>query len=81
MLRPVPRFHAVQRGQRLTDPRSAGRCLVAERFDQLSPAHQDMATEISERALALQIEVNDRRPIDGPIELRALLVRLLDAGA
>lgn len=52
--------------------------LDAQDFDELSDAHQELATEIGERAFALQIAVNDRRPIDGPIEMRALLVRWLD---
>jgi len=60
----------------------AGCCkamLEAERFEELTNPHQMLATEIGERAFALQIAVNDRRPVDGPIELRALLVRLLDS--
>lgn len=55
--------------------------LEAERFDDLTDSHQALATEIGERAMSLQIAVNDRRPIDGPIELRALLARLLDGRA
>ena len=52
--------------------------LDAERYDDLTPAHQELATEIGDRAFALQIAINDQRPIDGPIELRELLARLLD---
>lgn len=52
--------------------------LEAERYDDLTPEHRELATEIGERAFALQIAVNDRRPIDTPIEMRELLVRLLD---
>lgn len=44
----------------------------------LTPEHQTLAAEIGERAMRLQIEANDTRPIHGAIELRALLVRLLD---
>lgn len=55
--------------------------LEAEDYDELSSEHQALATVISERAIALQIEVNDRRPIDGPIEMRELLVRILDLRA
>jgi Fe-S-cluster containining protein len=51
----------------------------ADDFAELSEAHQALATDIGERALALQIAVNDRRPLDRPIELRELLMRWLDA--
>lgn len=50
----------------------------ADDFAELTEAHQALATEIGERALALQIAVNDRRPIDRPVELRELLVHWLD---
>lgn len=53
--------------------------LEANRYEDLSDAHQSLASGIAARAIALQIAVNDQRPIDGPIELRDLLVRLLDA--
>lgn len=52
--------------------------MEAEIFDDLSDEQQALATEIGERALALQIEVNDRRPITGAVEMRSLLVNLLD---
>lgn len=52
--------------------------LEAERYDELTPEHRELATEIGDRAFALQIAINDRRPIDAPIEMRELLVRLLD---
>jgi len=55
--------------------------VAADDFAELSEAHQTLATEIGERALALQIAVNDRRPIDRPVELRELLVRWLDEPA
>ena len=55
--------------------------MEAEDFDELSAEQQAEATEIGERAFALQIAVNDQRPVDGPIELRELLVRLLDEEA
>ena len=48
-------------------------------FESLTPGQQATATAIGERAFRLQIAVNDQRPIDAPIELRELLVRLLDA--
>lgn len=60
------------------DPECCKAMLEAERYDDLTPKHRELATRIGERALALQIAVNDRRPIDGPIELRDLLARLLD---
>lgn len=50
----------------------------AEAFDDLSDEQQALATEIGERALVLQIEVNDCRPITGAVEMRNLLVELLD---
>lgn len=52
--------------------------LHAESFDVLPDAYKELATEISDRAMQLQIAVNDRRPIDGAFELRALLVSLMD---
>lgn len=55
--------------------------LEAERFDDLTDAQQGLATEIGERAMSLQIAANDLRPIDAPIELRALLARLLERRA
>ena len=61
----------------------AGCCqamMEADSFDQLTPAQQAVATEISERSFRLQIAINDRRPVDGPMELRSLLLRLLDGG-
>jgi len=52
--------------------------LEAEHYGELTREQQELATKIGERAFALQIAINDRRPIDGPIELRELLTRLLD---
>lgn len=49
-------------------------------FDTLTPEQQATTTAIGERAFSLQIAVNDQRPVDGPVELRELLVRLIDAG-
>ncbi len=49
-----------------------------EEFDALSEAQQREASAIGERAFRLQVMINDQRPIDGPIELRVLLARLLD---
>lgn len=52
--------------------------MEAERFEDLSDEQQALATEIGARAMALQIEINDRRPITGAVEMRSLLVELLD---
>jgi len=52
--------------------------MEAERFAELSDEQQALATEIGTRAMALQIEINDRRPITGAVEMRSLLVELLD---
>lgn len=49
-----------------------------EDFADLTDEQQAMADKIGQRAFDLQIAVNDQRPIDGPIELRVLLTRLLD---
>lgn len=54
--------------------------MLTDDFDSLTSAQQATATAIGERAFRLQIAVNDQRAVDGPIELRELLVRLLDAG-
>jgi len=54
--------------------------MATDDFDTLTPAQQATATAIGERAFKLQIAVNDQRPVDGPIELRELLLRLIDAG-
>jgi hypothetical protein len=59
----------------------AGCCramMEAERFDALTPAQQTLAGEIGERAMRLQLTINDRRPVDGAKELRQWLVELLD---
>ncbi|MGI9343470.1 MAG: YkgJ family cysteine cluster protein [Gammaproteobacteria bacterium] len=61
-----------------TDPECCRAMAEADDFAELTQAHQALATDIGERALALQIAVNDRRPIDRPIELRELLLRWLD---
>jgi hypothetical protein len=37
-----------------------------------------MAMAISEKAIRIQILVNNRRPIDGPVEIRFLLLSLLE---
>lgn len=50
----------------------------ATEFADLSDRHRALATEIADRAFRLQIFINDRRPIDGPVELRGALARLLD---
>ena len=52
--------------------------MEAERFEELSDEQQALATEIGARAMALQIEINDLRPITGAVEMRSLLVELLD---
>ena len=52
--------------------------MEASEFGALPKEHQSLATEISERAFRLQIAINDRRPVDRPIELRVLLKRLLE---
>lgn len=52
--------------------------MEADDFDELTPLQQSVATEIGERAFRLQVAINDRRPVDGPQELRQLLVELLD---
>jgi Fe-S-cluster containining protein len=52
--------------------------MEADAFEELSPAQQALATAIGDRAFRLQIAINDRRPLDGPVELRELLARLLD---
>lgn len=54
--------------------------MEASDFDTLTQKQQATATTIGERAFKLQIAVNDQRPVDGPVELRELLVRLIDAG-
>ena len=60
------------------DKRCCQAMMEAERFEDLSQEHQALAEEIGERAMRIQIEANDKRPIHGAIELRALLVNLLD---
>lgn len=50
----------------------------ADRFDDLTMRQQTIATEIGERATALQIEINDRRKVTGAVEMRTLLASLLD---
>jgi hypothetical protein len=63
------------------DPDCCRAMLEADHFEDLTPEHRRVATEIGERAMALQIAINDRRPIDGAIELRDLLAKLLDQEA
>ena len=48
-------------------------------FEKLSKRHQQLATEIGQRSMRLQININDQRPIDGAFELRELLVNILDS--
>ena len=62
-----------------SDKRCCQAMMEAEDFDDLSEPHQALASEIGERAMRIQIEANDQRRIHGAIELRALLVRLLDS--
>lgn len=50
----------------------------ADSYDDLTLSQQALATTIGARAFRLQLAINDRRPIDGPTELRQLLVELLD---
>ena len=52
--------------------------MQAERFEDLSEEQQRLATEIGERAMALQFAINDRRPVTGAIEMRQLLVEILE---
>jgi len=52
--------------------------MEAQCFEELCDGHQALATEIGTRAMVLQIEINDRRPITGAIEMRGLLVELLN---
>lgn len=61
------------------DKRCCQAMMEVERFEDLSEPHQALASEISERSMRIQIEANDLRPIHGAIELRALLVNLLDS--
>ena len=51
--------------------------MQANEFEDLSVEHRTLVTEIGARAMALQIDINDRRPITGAVEMRALLVSLL----
>ena len=60
------------------DPDCCRSMMEAEQFEDLTPRQQFLATEIGERAFRLQVAINDRRPIDGPRELRELLSELLD---
>lgn len=55
--------------------------MQANDFSQLSEQHRQTAHEITERALRLQLAINNSRPIDGAFELRSLLVSLMDAQA
>lgn len=52
--------------------------LTATDFNQLPSEYQRIASDISERAMRIQIRINNQRPIDGAVELRSLLVSLLD---
>ncbi|MDJ0927355.1 MAG: YkgJ family cysteine cluster protein [Gammaproteobacteria bacterium] len=61
-----------------TDAATCQAMMEAEDFDELTDSQQSVANEIGKRAFDLQIAINDQRPVDGPIELRVLLTRLLD---
>jgi Fe-S-cluster containining protein len=60
------------------DPDCCREMMEAESFEDLSPKHQALATQIGALAFELQVAVNDSRPVDGPVELRQLLRELLD---
>ena len=61
-----------------TDAETCRAMMEQEDFADLTDEQQSRAGEIGQRAFDLQIAINDQRPIDGPIELRVLLTRLLD---
>lgn len=61
-----------------TDSNCCKAMLEAEDFSELSNEHQRLADTISERAIRLQFAINDQRPIDGAMELRSLLLSLMD---
>ncbi|MCB1662844.1 MAG: YkgJ family cysteine cluster protein [Pseudomonadales bacterium] len=52
--------------------------LNASDFDELPVEYQRIASDIMERAINIQLRVNNQRPIDGAVELRSLLVSILD---
>jgi Fe-S-cluster containining protein len=52
--------------------------MQVDRFADLSAEFRKLATEIGERAMALQFAINDSRPVTGAVEMRSLLVELLD---
>lgn len=52
--------------------------LDANSYTELPEEYRDLAEDITEVAMRIQLTVNNRRPIDGAVELRSLLVSLLD---
>lgn len=52
--------------------------LEAATFGELPAPYQRIAMAITQKALRIQVTVNNSRPIDGPVELRTLLSSLLD---
>lgn len=52
--------------------------LNASDFSELPSHYQRIASEISERAMRIQLRINNQRPINGAIELRSLLASLLN---
>lgn len=59
-------------------------CRVAFNRDtlaELPPEYRELGAAISEKAMLLQLQINQLRPIDGGFELRELLVALLDEAA
>lgn len=52
--------------------------LHAATYGDLPAPYQRMAIAISEKAIRIQIIVNNSRPIDGAIELRSLLLSMLE---
>ena len=48
------------------------------KFKELPEPYQEIAMAITDKALRIQITINDQRPIDGAVELRSLLASLLE---
>lgn len=61
-----------------TDEECCRAMLHARTFNDLPVPYRRMAMAISEKAIRIQILVNNRRPIDGPVEIRSLLLSLLE---
>lgn len=61
-----------------TDSECCRAMLYAHTFNDLPGPYRRMAMAITEKAIRIQILVNNRRPIDGPIEIRSLLSSLLE---